>query len=284
MADGSVVRRRGGARKSSAGYDLTRLLVGSEGTLGIMTELTVRLYGVPETVLSAVCPFATHRGRLQRRHPVDPARPRRGAHRAARRPADQAPSTLHSKLALEEAPTLFLEFHGTEAGAATRSRTSRPSPRARARIRFDWAESEEDRRRLWKARHDAYWAVKTVVARQGCAGDRRLRADLAAGRVRARDPEGHRGASASSRRSSATSATATSTRSPVFDRNNAAEIGGDRGLPRAAGRARAIAMDGTCTGEHGVGQGKSKYLKAELGDGPRRDARHQDGARSARHI
>jgi D-lactate dehydrogenase (cytochrome) len=264
MADGSVVKTAQRARKSAAGYDLTRLLVGSEGTLGIITEATVRLYGIPERILSAVCPFATLEGAcnaviqsiqlglgVARMELLDPPQIRA--------------VNIYSKLGLEEKPTLFLEFHGTEAGARDQVEAFKAIAESEGAIRFDWAEKEEDRRRLWKARHDAYWAVKTawpgrdVFATDVCVPISRLaecvietQKDIEALGLVA-PIVGHVG-------------DGNFHTSPAFDRNNPKEMAAiETYLERLA--KRAIAMEGTCTGEHGVGQGKAKYLKAELGDG-----------------
>ena len=264
MADGSIVKTAQRARKSAAGYDLTRLLVGSEGTLGIITEVTVRLYGIPERILSAVCPFATLEGAcnaviqsiqlglgVARMELLDP-------------PQIRAVNT-HSKLGLEEKPTLFLEFHGTEAGARDQVEAFKGIAEAEGAIRFDWAEKEEDRRRLWKARHDAYWAIKStwpgkdVFATDVCVPISRLaecvvetQGDIETLGLVA-PIVGHVG-------------DGNFHTSPVFDRNNPKEMAAiETFLDRLT--KRAIAMEGTCTGEHGVGQGKAKYLEAELGDG-----------------
>jgi D-lactate dehydrogenase (cytochrome) len=264
MADGSVVKTAQRARKSAAGYDLTRLMVGSEGTLGIITELTVRLYGIPERILAAVCPFATMEGAcnaviqsiqlglgIARMEVVDEV-------------TIQAVNK-HSKLALEEKPTLFLEFHGTEVSARDQVELFRQIAEAEGAIRFDWAEKEEDRRRLWKARHEFYWAVKTTwpgrdaLATDVCVPISRLaqclletQADIKSLGLIA-PIAGHAG-------------DGNFHTQPMVDRANAKEMAAlDTFLDRLA--KRAIAMEGTCTGEHGVGQGKTKYLKAELGDG-----------------
>ena len=264
MADGSIVKTAQRARKSAAGYDLTRLLVGSEGTLGIITEVTVRLYGIPERILSAVCPFATLEGAcnaviqsiqlglgVARMELLDP-------------PQIRAVNT-HSKLGLEEKPTLFLEFHGTEAGARDQVENFKALAEAEGALRFDWAENEEDRRRLWKARHEAYWAIRTawpgkdIFATDVCVPISRLaecvletQKDIEALGLVA-PIVGHVG-------------DGNFHTSPVFDRNNPKEMAAiETFLDRLT--KRAIAMEGTCTGEHGVGQGKTKYLKAELGDG-----------------
>ena len=264
MADGRVVKTAQRARKSAAGYDLTKLMVGSEGTLGIMTKLTVRLYGIPEKILSAVCPFTTLEGAcnaviqsiqlglgVARMELVDPLTIRT--------------VNAHAKLALEEKPTLFLEFHGTEAGARDQVENFKAIAEAEGAIRFDWAENEEERRRLWKARHDAYWAVKTMwpgkdaLATDVCVPISRLaecvietQKDIEAIGLIA-PIVGHVG-------------DGNFHTTPVFDRNDPREVAVVEGfLHRLA--ERAIAMEGTCTGEHGVGQGKTKYLKAELGEG-----------------
>ena len=176
---------------------------------------------------------------------------------------------------------LFLEFHGTE----------RASPSNRQRFGeiaadlgggpFEWTTKAEERTRLWQARHDAYWAACRPAARREGACDRRLRADFAAGRMRDRDPARHRRATSWSRRSSAMSATAISTcrcwsTSTTPTRSRAPRRSCERLVERA------LAMEGTCTGEHGVGQGKMKYLTAEHGAPALAvDARHQ-AARSTR--
>ncbi len=264
MADGSVVKTAQRARKSAAGYDLTRLMVGAEGTLGVITELTVRLYGIPEKILSAVCPFQTLEGAcnaviqsiqlglgVARMELLDPPQIRA--------------VNIYSKLSLEEKPTLFLEFHGTEAGARDQVEQFKALAEAEGAIRFDWAESEEERRRLWKARHEVYWAIKTVwpgrdaLATDVCVPISRLaecvletQKDIEASGLIA-PIVGHVG-------------DGNFHTTPVFDRSNAKEMAALEGfLTRLA--ERAIRMEGTCTGEHGIGQGKSKYLKAELGDG-----------------
>jgi len=264
MADGSIVRTARRARKSSAGYDLTRLMVGSEGTLGIFTELTVRLYGIPEVILSAVCPFKTIEGACN--SVIQAIQLGLGLARMELLDEMQVRAiNLHSKLGLEEAPMLFLEFHGSEAGARDQVRTFEEIARAEGALRFDWAEQEEDRRRLWKARHEAYWAIrstwpgKTTLATDVCVPISRLaecvletQADIQRSGMTA-PIVGHVG-------------DGNFHTTPVFDPNDAREVGIVKGfLERLT--ARALDMDGTCTGEHGVGQGKSKYLKAEHGHG-----------------
>jgi D-lactate dehydrogenase (cytochrome) len=264
MADGSVVKTAQRARKSAAGYDLTRLLVGSEGTLGIITELTVRLYGIPERILAAVCPFATLEGACNA--VIQSIQLGVGAARMEIIDAVTIHAVnRHAKLGLEEKPTLFLEFHGTEVSARDQVEMFRQIAEAEGAIRFDWAEQEEDRRRLWKARHEFYWAVKSTwpgreaLATDVCVPISRLaeclletEADIKSLSLIA-PIAGHAG-------------DGNFHTQPMFDRANPKEMAAvETFLHRLA--ERAIRMEGTCTGEHGIGQGKTKYLKAELGDG-----------------
>jgi D-lactate dehydrogenase (cytochrome) len=264
MADGSVVRTAQRARKSSAGYDLTRLLVGSEGTLGIITELTVRLYGIPEVILAAVCPFKTVEGACNT--VIQAIQLGLGVARMELLDEVQIHAiNTHSKTSFEESPTLFLEFHGSEVGARDQVASFRQIAEAEGAIRFDWAEKEEDRRRLWKARHDVYWAVRTtwpgkdILATDVCVPISRL-ADCVLETQRDIHESGlvapivgHVG-------------DGNFHTTPVFSMEDPADQAKVAGfLERLA--ARAIAMEGTCTGEHGVGQGKMKYLTKELGHG-----------------
>lgn len=264
LADGRVIKTAQRARKSAAGYDLTRLMVGSEGTLGVFTELTVRLYGIPEKTLAAVCPFETMEGAcnaviqsiqlglgLARMELLDPVQ--------------IWATNIHSKTNFDEKPTLFLEFHGTEAGARDQVEMFRAIAEAEGAIRFDWAEQEEDRRRLWKARHDVAWSCKTAwpgkdfLATDVCVPISQLAAAVMethedVKRLGLTAPiVGHVG-------------DGNFHTTPIVDRSNPKEMAAmDEFLGRLA--ERAIRMEGTCTGEHGIGQGKQKYLKAEHGEG-----------------
>jgi D-lactate dehydrogenase (cytochrome) len=264
MADGSVVKTAQRARKSAAGYDLTRLMVGAEGTLGVITELTVRLYGIPELILSAVCPFRTLEGAcntviqsmqlglgVARMEVVDEA-----AIHAVNR---------YAKLGLEEAPTLFLEFHGTNVSARDQVELFRQIAEGEGAIRFDWAEKEDDRRRLWKARHEFYWAVKSAwpgkdtFATDICVPISRLAECVVETQQDIKSLgliapiAGHAG-------------DGNFHTQPMIDRSNPKDMQAvETFMERLI--ARALRMEGTCTGEHGVGQGKAKYLQAELGDG-----------------
>ena len=161
-ADGSIVRTGGRARKSAAGYDLTRLFVGSEGTLGIITEVQLRLHGIPEAISAAVCPFADLAGAVDmrdRHHPVGRAgRPRRAARRAADA-GDQR--LLEARLSRDPDAVLRVPRHprlGRGAGADGRP----TSPRASAAAPFQWATRPEERNRLWAARHDVFWSQKAL--------------------------------------------------------------------------------------------------------------------------
>mgnify|MGYP001415227542 FL=1 len=262
MADGSVIRTARRARKSSAGYDLTKLLVGSEGTLGIMTEVTVKLYGIPESILSAVCPFESVEGAC---NSVIMAI-QLGLGLARMELIDEATVRIlneQAKLNLPVKPMLFLEFHGTEAGTRDQVRIFEEIARGEGAIGFDWAEKEEDRRRLWKARHESYWSVKTAhpgreaIATDVCVPISRLAEcvaetldDIRASGLSA-PIVGHVG-------------DGNFHTMPMVDMSNPKEIAAAEVLIEKMAK-RAIAMDGTCTGEHGVGQGKIKYLKAEHG-------------------
>jgi D-lactate dehydrogenase (cytochrome) len=224
----------------------------------------LRLFGIPETILSAVCPFATLEGACNA--VIQSIQLGLGIARMELLDALQIRAVNgYAKLGLEEAPTLFLEFHGSEVGARDQVEQFKALALAEGAMRFDWAASVEERRRLWKARHDAYWAVKAVwagkdiLATDVCVPISRLAECVLETQ---RDIEvsgliapivGHVG-------------DGNFHTTPVFDRGNAKELAVVEGfLERLA--ERAIAMEGTCTGEHGVGQGKAKYLKAELGDG-----------------
>jgi D-lactate dehydrogenase (cytochrome) len=262
MADGSVIRSARRARKSSAGYDLTKLLVGSEGTLGIMTELTVRLYGIPEKILAAVCSFERLDGAVN--SVIQAIQLNLGLARSELIDEVQvAALNKHSNLGLRESPMLFLEFHGTQAAVDEQVARFKEIAEAEGATGFEWAEREDDRRRLWKARHEAYWAMRTLypgrdsIATDVCVPISRLtecimetQADIKAMGVPA-GIVGHVG-------------DGNFHTQPMVDTSNPKEMEAiEIFLKRLA--ERAVAMDGTCTGEHGVGQGKKKYLIAEHG-------------------
>ncbi len=264
MGDGSVVKTAQRARKSAAGYDLTRLMVGAEGTLGVITELTVRLYGIPELILSAVCPFRTLEGACN----AVIQSMQLGLGIARMEVVDEAAIyavNKYAKLDLDEAPTLFLEFHGTDVSARNQVELFRQIAEGEGAIRFDWAEKEEDRRRLWKARHEFYWAVKSAwpgkdtFATDICVPISRLAECVVETQEDIKSLgliapiAGHAG-------------DGNFHTQPMVDRSSPKDMAAvETFMERLT--ARAIRMEGTCTGEHGIGQGKSKYLKAELGDG-----------------
>jgi len=263
LANGEVMSTARRARKSSAGYDLTRLIVGSEGTLGIITELTVRLAGIPEAIASGVCPFPSVEAAcnatimtIQSGIPV--------ARIELLDTLQVKASNRYSKLALPETPVLFVEFHGTEASVAEQSQRFGEIAEEFGGGPFDWATRAEDRTRLWQARHDAYWAQRGLrpngypLATDVCVPISRLaecltetQRDIAENNLLAPivghvgDGNFHVGL--------------------MVDLEDEQEVGRVQGFLKRLVE-RALAMDGTCTGEHGVGQGKMKYLAAEHGE------------------
>jgi D-lactate dehydrogenase (cytochrome) len=262
LASGEVMSTARRAKKSSAGYDLTRLLVGAEGTLGIITELTLRLSGIPEAISSGICPFPSVEAAcnatilaIQTGIPVA---------RIELLDALQVQAcNLYSNLTLPETPMLFLEFHGTDAGVAEQSERFGDIAGELGGGPFDWTTRAEDRSRLWQARHDAYWAARRLrpgaeaVASDVCVPISRLaecvretQADVAQSRLVA-PIVGHVG-------------DGNFHLSLMVDLNDADEVKRAKALLERL-VDRALAMDGTCTGEHGVGQGKMKYLLAEHG-------------------
>ena len=262
LADGSVITTGGRARKSSAGYDLTRLLIGSEGTLGVITGLTLKLYGIPETILSAVCPFMSIEGACN----ATIAALQMGLPLARIELADEVQiraCNAYSHLALPETPTLFLEFHGTPAGAREQVEAFAAIARAEGGGEFNWAERQEDRTRLWQARHDAYWAARALrpgaelVTTDVCVPISALAASVGAAhqdidRLGLLAPiVGHVG-------------DGNFHVMPLIDPADQEER---RKVQEFLDRLveRALACGGTCTGEHGIGQGKINYLAAEHG-------------------
>src|SRR4051812_6618655 len=262
LPNGDVIRTARRAKKSSAGYDLTRLFVGSEGTLGIVTEITLKLHGIPEAISAGVCPFPTVRAACE----AVIATIQSGIPVARIELLDEMQvraCNAYSKLALKETPTLFLEFHGTEASVAEQAKRFGEIASEHQGGAFEWTTRAEDRTRLWQARHDAYWAVvglrpgAKALATDVCVPMSRLaecvvetREDIDAMGLIA-PIVGHVG-------------DGNFHVSLLIDMENPVEIVEvERFLERLA--ERALAMEGTCTGEHGVGQGKMKYLEAEHG-------------------
>ena len=263
LATGEVIKTAQRAKKSSAGYDLTRLFVGSEGTLGVITEITLKLHGIPESIASGVCPFPSVEAACN----ATIATIQTGIPVARIELLDELQvkaCNAYSKLSLPEQPMLFLEFHGSAASVAEQSEQFGEIAREHGGGPFDWATRPEDRTRLWQARHDAYWAARglrpgaTAVATDVCVPISRLadcvtatQQDIAASRLVA-PIIGHVG-------------DGNFHLSLMVDLDDPDEVRRAEGL---CGRLveRALAMEGTCTGEHGVGQGKMKYLLAEHGE------------------
>lgn len=263
LADGRIIRTGSRAKKSSAGYDLTRLLVGSEGTLGIITELTVRLYPIPEAISAAVCPFPE----------VDDAvnaviRTIQIGIPVARIELLDALTlkaiNRFSKTNLPEQPTLFFEFHGSEASVTEQAKTVQEIAREHGGEHFEWATRPEDRSRLWQARHDAYFAC--LQMRPGsrafptdvCVPISRLAECIHATNLDLQQASipvmlfGHVG-------------DGNFHLVVLIDPDNEEEMNeAERINERVV--ERALAMEGTCTGEHGIGLGKKKFMVREHGE------------------
>ncbi len=263
LADGRIMKTGGRARKSSAGYDLTRLLVGSEGTLGIMTELTVKLYPIPEAISAAVCTFPSIEAAVQTViQTIQLGVP------LARIELLDALSlkaiNLFSKTTLAEAPTLFFEFHGSPAGVEEQAQTVQAIADDLGGANFEWATRPEDRSRLWQARHDAYFAC--LQLKPGC---RCFPTDVCVPISRLAE------CIAETQADIAQVSIPIALFGHVGDGNFHLVVLVDTDNPKEMEEAawisrrvveRAIAMEGTCTGEHGVGLGKKKYLVAEHGE------------------
>jgi len=263
LADGRIIRTARRARKSAAGYDLTRLFVGSEGTLGIITELTVRLYGIPEAISAAVCAFPDIEGAvdtviltIQSGVPV--------ARIELLDEIQIAAINKYSKLDHKEAPTLFFEFHGTPGGVAEQAEMVKAIAAEYGGNDFRWATTPEQRSKLWQARHDAYYAA--LALRPGSKG---LATDVCVPISRLAECIGE------TKRDLAESPIPYALVGHVGDGNFHLVFMLDPDQPeelveanRLNGRMidRALAMEGTCTGEHGVGHGKMDFLVAEHGE------------------
>ncbi|MCB1339907.1 MAG: FAD-binding protein [Pseudooceanicola sp.] len=266
MADGTVIRTGKRAKKSSAGYDLTRLLVGSEGTLGVITEITLRLQGIPEAIRAARCSFPSVDAACR----AVMATIQYGVPVARIELLDEMcvkAANAYSKLDLPETPLLLLEFHGSEAGVAEQAETFASIAEEVGGNGFAATSSTEERNRLWKARHDMYWACLQLrpgakgIATDVCVPISRLAECVGAAQAKAEELGllapivGH-----------------------VGDGNFHCSMLIDMDVPHEVEMAEtyiawlnelAISMDGTCTGEHGVGQGKRPYVVRELGEAVR---------------
>jgi D-lactate dehydrogenase (cytochrome) len=265
LADGRVVRTGTRARKSAAGYDLTRLFVGSEGTLGVITEVTVRLHPVPEAVSAAVCAFDSIQGAVD----TVIATIQLGVPVARIELLDDVQMDAinrYSKTNYPVAPTLLFELHGdSERHVAEQAETLQAIAGERGARGFQWATRLEDRERLWHARHQAHYAG--LALRPGCrswATDVCVPiSQLAACVIETKNDlagapfpvclVGHAG-------------DGNFHLMYLLDPESEEESAEARRLNDRM-VARALAMGGTCTGEHGVGYGKMKYLEAEHGEG-----------------
>lgn len=262
MADGRVVRTARRAKKSAAGYDLTRLFVGSEGTLCVITEIQLKVYGIPEAISAAVCQFADLESAvntciltIQTGVPV--------ARVELLDDAQMAACIAHSKLeGLEAMPTLFFEFHGTNAGVVEQAETVQGIAQELGGTDFQWATKPEDRSKLWEARHNAYYAA--LAQRPGskgwptdvCVPISRLAECIVETKKDLKETGlyaplvGHVG-------------------DGNFHLVYVIDPSSEDEMRRAKEHSdrmvlRALAMEGTCTGEHGVGYGKIEFLAAEL--------------------
>ncbi|OFZ90968.1 MAG: hypothetical protein A2V78_16185 [Betaproteobacteria bacterium RBG_16_64_18] len=262
LADGRVIKTARRSRKSSAGYDLTRLFVGSEGTLGVITEVTVRLYAIPEAMSAAVCSFKDIAGAvetviqtLQSGIPI--------ARCEALCATTMRAINAYSRTSYTEQPTLFLEFHGTQAGVEEQARLVQEIAHANGGMAFQWATRAEERNKLWQARHDAYFACLQLragtrcVSTDVCVPISRLIECIVqtAGDIeRASMPIplfGHVGDG--------------NFHCVILVRpDNEADMAEAKAFNERVVN-RALDMEGTCTGEHGVGFGKMKWLPKEHG-------------------
>ncbi len=263
LADGRVVTTSRRSRKSAAGYELTRLFVGSEGTLGIITEITVRLYAVPEAMSAATCSFPDIAGAvntviqtLQAGIPI--------ARSEALCATTMKAINAYSKTAYREQPALFLEFHGTQAGVEEQAKLVQDIAHENGGMDFEWTTKAEDRNRLWTARHQAYFAClqlrpgSRAVSTDVCVPISRLTeciVETSKDISRASMPIplfGHVGDG--------------NFHCEILIRpDNEAELEEAKEFNERVVN-RALAMEGTCTGEHGIGFGKMRSLRKELGE------------------
>jgi D-lactate dehydrogenase (cytochrome) len=263
LADGGVIHTGGRARKSSAGYDLTRLFVGSEGTLGVITELTLRLHGLPEAVSAAVCPFESMEGAVN----TVMTTIQLGIPVARIELLDEVQIDAvnrYSRLKYPLKPTLFFEFHGTSTEAvAEHARAVEEIASEQGATGFQWATTTEDRARLWHARHNAFYAALALRP-----GSTPLTTDVCVPISKFAECvlETRRDVQASTLVAPLMGHAGDGNFHLVFvlEPGNAAEL---EAAAQINGRLvhRAQAMGGTCTGEHGVGIGKMDYLPAEHG-------------------
>lgn len=263
MPDGRLIETSKRVKKTAAGYDLTRLLIGSEGTLGIITELTLKLQGIPQAVSGGICPFPDVESAcravietIQMGIPV--------ARIELVNKLQMEALIMHSKLPYEAQPYLFVEFHGTETGVAEQAEIFGEIAAENGGGEFRWTNDPEKRDRLWRARHDAYLA--SFLLRPGAKG---VSTDVCVPISRLAD------CITETEKDLAESELIAPVVGHVGDGNFHLLLLLDTDDASEMERAedfmdrlvkRALAMEGTCTGEHGIGQGKMKYLAMELGD------------------
>jgi len=262
MPDGQIIRTGHRARKSSAGYDLARLLIGAEGTLGIITELTLRLQGIPEAISSARCSFPSVDAACQAvmttiQYGIPVARIELLDEMSVRA------ANVYSGLTLPETPLLLLEFHGSDTGAAEQAETFGQIAGEYGGTDFTATATTEDRSKLWQARHDMYWACLQLrpgaqgISTDVCVPISRLAEAVTSAQSKAAELGliapivGHVG-------------DGNFHTLLLIDMNNPDEIASAEGFVGWLNDL-AISMEGTCTGEHGIGQGKRPYLIRELG-------------------
>jgi D-lactate dehydrogenase (cytochrome) len=262
-AEGKVVRTARRAKKSSAGYDLTRIFVGSEGTLGIITEVTVKLYPVPEAISAATCNFPTVDDAVQT--VIETIQLGVPVARVEILDAVAVKAiNAYSQMRLTESPMLLFEFHGSPAAVTEQAEMVQTLARDHGGRDFEWAVQTEERNRLWAARHNAYFA--TLQLKPGC---RSVTTDVCVPISRLADCIGQTNADL------ARSALPAAIIGHVGDGNFHVAILIDPDKPEERDEAeainhrlvqRALAMDGTCTGEHGVGLHKIGFLLEEHGE------------------
>ncbi|WP_312223466.1 FAD-binding oxidoreductase [Rhizobium rhizoryzae] len=261
-ADGEEIATGSRAKKSSAGYDLTRLFVGSEGTLGVFTSITLRLQGIPEKIGGGVCAFPSVKAAcdavimtIQMGIPV--------ARIELLDEVQIRACNAYSGLSYEEKPTLFLEFHGTDQTVTLQSEQFSMIAEECGGESFRWTADAQERAKLWKARHDAYWAARalrpdlTILATDVCVPISQLADCVAATHADIIENDflapivGHAG-------------DGNFHLSILFNDKDPADVARVEAFVERLNR-RALACGGTCTGEHGIGQGKMSFLEEEAG-------------------
>ena len=263
LPDGQIIKTGGRARKSSAGYDLTRLFVGSEGTLGIFTEITLRLYGIPEATSSAICNFDSIKGAvdtvittIQSGIPI--------ARIELMDDTQMDALNRYSKLDYPVAPTLLLEFNGTAAGVVEQAEMVQAIAADNGGKDFKWATVAEERNKLWQARHDSLWAILALQP-----GRQAFPTDVCVPISRLAD------CIMETKKDLETTWLKAPILGHVGDGNFHMVLLIDRDDPKDLVEVerindrlvnRAIAMGGTCTGEHGIGSYKMKFMRSEHGD------------------